>query len=288
MTTLSDRVLARLRETAGQPDLAGTRYRLEQVIGRGGMGAVYAVFDQTLERRVALKVLTVPDDPARLLAEARVAAQLEHPGVMPLYDVGTLGDGRPYYTMKLVDGMHLDEFARQNTSLSDRLRVFQKLCDAVAYAHSRGVVHRDLKPANVMVGPFGEVLVMDWGIGVAGTPRYRAPEQAAPNADRGEVGPAADVHALGVILRALLPGDAPKPLGAVAGRATASSPADRYPDAGSLNREIGRYLDGGSVEAYRESFVERAVKFYRSNQPLLILLLVYIIVRFALFFWPGR
>ena len=95
-----------------------------------------------------------------------------------------------------------------------------------------------------------------------------------------------DVHALGVILRALLPAGAARPLRAVVDRATATSPADRYPDAGSLNREIGRYLDGGAVEAYRESFLERAVKFYRTNQPLLILLLVYIIVRFALFFWP--
>jgi serine/threonine protein kinase len=284
MTTLSDRVLSRLRETADQPDLSGTRYRLEQALGRGGMGAVYAVLDETLGRRVALKVLTVPDDPARLLTEARVAAQLEHPGVMPLYDVGTLPDGRPYYTMKLVDGVHLDDYAGQNTPLSDRLRVFQKLCDAVAYAHSRGVVHRDLKPANVMVGPFGEVLVMDWGVGVAGTPSYRAPEQATPHPET--VGPAADVHALGVILRALLPPGAAKALRAVAARATATNPADRYRDAGSLNREIGRYLDGGAVEAYRESFLERAVKFYRSNQPLLILLLVYIIVRFALFFWP--
>ena len=286
MTPLSDRVLERLRETAAQPDLSGTRYRLEDLLGRGGMGAVYAAVDDELQRRVALKVLTVSDDPEELLAEARLAAQLEHPGIIPLYDAGRLPDGRAYYTMKLVDGVHLDEYTRRTSSLSDRLRVFQKLCDAVAFAHSRGVVHRDLKPANVMVGRFGEVLVMDWGTGVAGTPKYRAPEQAGETAH--PVGPAADVHALGVILRTLLPENPPRPLLAVVERATAVDPAARYPDAGLLNLEIQRFLDFGTVEAYRESGLERAARFYRSNQPLLILFLVYVVVRFALFLWPGR
>ncbi|HTD50652.1 MAG TPA: serine/threonine-protein kinase [Acidimicrobiia bacterium] len=286
MTLLSDRVLARLRETVDQPDLTGTRYRLEGGLGRGGMGAVYAAFDEALGRRVALKVITVPVDPEALFAEARVAARLEHPGVMPIYDIGTLVDGRAYYTMKLVDGLHLDDYTRHDAPLSDRLRVFQKLCDAVAFAHSRGIVHRDLKPSNVMVGPFGEVLVMDWGVGVAGTPRYRAPEQQTMPAE--SVGPAADVHALGVILRAILPVGSPKRLLAVAARATAVDPSQRYPDAGSLNREIGRYLDGGAVEAYRESTLERAARFYSANQPLLVLILAYVVIRFALFLWSTH
>jgi serine/threonine protein kinase len=281
MTSLSDRVLSRLQETVAQPDFTGTRYTLRRVLGRGGMGTVYAVFDAALERDVALKALTSDDPTGRLLTEARLVAQLEHPGIVPVYDAGVLADGRAFYTMKLVEGVHLDVFIRETPSLSDRLRAFQTLCDAVAYAHSRGVVHRDLKPSNVMVGPFGEVLVMDWGVGVAGTPAYRAPEQCEPGR---AIGPSADVHALGVILRALLP-TANRPLQAVIDRATAQDPAGRYPDARALHREIACYLDTGTVEAYRESTAERLARFYRANQPLLVLVLVYVIVRFALFLW---
>ena len=278
---LSDRVLARLREAVDQPDLTDTRYAMRRLLGRGGMGTVFAVFDAVLEREVALKVLTAGDAAGRLLSEARVVAQLEHPGIVPVYDSGVLADGRAFYTMKLVEGVHLDAFIHDTPSLSDRLRVFQTLCDAVAFAHSRGVVHRDLKPGNVMVGPFGEVLVMDWGVGVAGTPVYRALEQSEPG---GDVGPAADVHALGVILRALLPSPR-RPLQALIDRATAADPAARYADARELHREVARYLDTGSVEAYRESAFERVARFYRANQPLLVLFLVYVVVRFALFLW---
>jgi serine/threonine protein kinase len=276
MTFLPDRVIEHLREVADLPDLSGTRYRLERELGRGGMGVVYEVFDQQLNRRVALKVLAVAG-PDSLLDEARVVAQLEHPGVVPVFDAGRLADDRFYYTMKLVEGTRLDEYGQGDAPLSDRLRIFQKICDAVAFAHSRAVLHRDLKPANIMVGLFGEVLVMDWGIGVAGTPRYRAPEQA--------MGPAADIYSLGAVLRSLLPEHPPPPLAAVIRKATAQDPGQRYPDALSLNLEIGRFLDGFAVEAYRESPRERATRFYRRNQPLLVLLLIYVVVRFVLFFW---
>jgi len=281
---LPDQVFEHLREVADLPDLSATRYTLVRELGRGGIGVVYEVFDQQLNRRVALKVLAAPEQSAdRLLDEARVVAQLEHPGVVPLFDAGTLPDNRIFYTMKLVEGARLDEYAQGDASLSDRLRIFQKICDAVAFAHSRGVLHRDLKPANIMVGQFGEVLVMDWGIGVAGTPRYRAPEQSAGAPQ--SVGPAADIYSLGAVLRSLLPSPAPLPLGAVVRKATADDPAERYPDARALNLEIGRFLDGFAVEAYRESLLERAARFYRRNQPLLVLLLIYVVVRFVLFFW---
>jgi len=284
MSFLPDRVFEHLREVADLPDLSGTRYTLIRELGRGGIGVVYEVFDQQLNRRVALKVLAAPDQSAdRLLDEARVVAQLEHPGVVPLFDAGRLPDDRVYYTMKLVEGARLDGYARGDASLSDRLRIFQKICDAVAFAHSRGVLHRDLKPANIMVGSFGEVVVMDWGIGVAGTPRYRAPEQSAGVAE--PIGPAADIYSLGAVLRSLLPSPAPLPLGAVVQKAMGLDPAQRYPDAVSLNLEIGRFLDGFAVEAYRETLLERATRFYRRNQPLLVLLLIYIVVRFVLFFW---
>ena len=168
MKFLSDKALERLREGAETLDLAGTSYRLLERIARGGMGVVYAAEDEKLQRRVALKVLDVPETDGdlvnRLMREARVLARLEHPGVVPVHDVGTLADGRVFYTMKFVEGQRLDKFIETVASIPDRLRIFIRICDAVAFAHSRGVLHRDLKPANIMVGPFGEVLVMDWGL----------------------------------------------------------------------------------------------------------------------------
>src|SRR5262249_4314972 len=124
--------------------------------------------DEKLARRVALKVLDAPDLDGelarRLIREAQVLARLEHPGIVPVHDVGTLPDGRVYYTMKFVEGHRLDTHIESVSSIPDRLRLFLRVCDAVAFAHSRGVLHRDLNPANIMVGPFGEVLVMDWGL----------------------------------------------------------------------------------------------------------------------------
>jgi serine/threonine protein kinase len=129
---------------------------------------VFTAEDENLQRRVALKVLDVPgangDFANRLIREARVLAALEHPGIVPVHDVGTLVDGRIFYTMKFVEGKRLDKHIESVTSVPDRLRIFLRICDAVAFAHARGVLHRDLKPANIMVGPFGEVLVMDWGL----------------------------------------------------------------------------------------------------------------------------
>src|SRR5467141_3130536 len=168
MRFLSDTALERLREGANVPELAGTRYRLLDRIARGGMGVVYTAEDENLQRRVALKVLDLPgrdgDLASRLIREARVLAALEHPGIVPVHDVGTLADGRVFYTMKFVEGNRLDKYIESVASFPDRLRIFLRICDAVAFAHARGVLHRDLKPANIMVGPFGEVLVMDWGL----------------------------------------------------------------------------------------------------------------------------
>jgi serine/threonine protein kinase len=168
MKFLSNRALERLREGAEAPDLAGTRYRLLDRIARGGMGVVYLAEDGNLQRRVALKVLDIPgtdgDLANRLIREARVLAALEHPGIVPVHDVGTLADGRVFYTMKFVEGGRLDQYIESVASVPDRLRIFLRICDAVAFAHARGVLHRDLKPPNIMIGPFGEVLVMDWGL----------------------------------------------------------------------------------------------------------------------------
>jgi predicted Ser/Thr protein kinase len=165
---LSDSALDRLRDTSNVPNLEGTRYALTERLARGGMGVVYAAHDEKLNRRVALKVLDVPDQSGhlarRLLREAQILARLEHPGIVPVHDAGTMQDGRVFYTMKFVEGHRLDKHIESVESVSDRLRLFLRVCDAVAFAHAHGVLHRDLKPANVMVGPFGEVLVLDWGL----------------------------------------------------------------------------------------------------------------------------
>src|SRR5580704_648943 len=168
MKWLSDSALDRLRAAADAPDLSGTRYLLQDKLGQGGMGGVYRVEDTILTRQVALKVIGFADSggelAARLLREAKVIAQLEHPGIVPVHDVGTLPDGRVFYTMKLVQGHRLDQRAAELGGVPDRLRIFRRICEAVSFAHARGVLHRDRKPQNVMIGPFGEVLVMDWGL----------------------------------------------------------------------------------------------------------------------------
>jgi len=187
MKFISDRALERLRDGAEIPDLAGTHYRLLERVARGGMGVVYTAEDEKLQRRVALKILDVPgtegDLATRLIREARVLARLEHSGIVPVHDVGTLADGRVFYTMKFVEGQRLDEYIASVNSVPDRLRLFLRICDAVGFAHARGVLHRDLKPANIMVGPFGEVLVMDWGLAkLLRVETPRAAQEADPEA----------------------------------------------------------------------------------------------------------
>jgi serine/threonine protein kinase len=168
MRWLSDNSVERLREEADLPDLGGLKYLVIHKLGSGGMGTVYLAQDVDLGRKVAVKVMNEADPngalASRMTREARIVALLEHPSIVPIHDVGVLDDGRVFYAMKLVQGKRLDEFATGASSLSDLLRIFQKVCEAVAFAHARGVIHRDLKPENIMVGPFGEVLVMDWGV----------------------------------------------------------------------------------------------------------------------------
>ncbi len=228
--------------------------------GQGGMGRVLLVHDEYLGRDVALKELlpaagsgetpegTTPKTVAlisRFLREARVTGQLEHPSIVPVYELGRRQDGRPYYTMKLVRGRTLEKAIKDAGTLRERLKLlphFMDLCQAVAYAHNRGVIHRDLKPVNVMVGEFGETVVLDWGLAkvraqedvhekemmkrlqemglvqgtdagvtavgqVIGTPAYMPPEQARGEADA--IDERSDVYSLGAILYQLLAGRAP-------------------------------------------------------------------------------
>ena len=296
MRWLSDEAVARLRLAGDRPDLTGTRYTIREELGRGGMGTVYLADDSILQRPVALKVLSAEGSDGtsaeRLLQEARVMAQLEHPGLVPVHDAGTLPDGRVFYAMKLVRGQRLDRYASGQPSLADRLAVFRKVCDAVAFAHARGVVHRDLKPQNVMVGAFGEVLVLDWGVArraedppepggtILGTLGYMSPEQARGDVER--VDARADVFALGKILRGLVttpPAGASKALSAVADRATSGAPEARYPSAGELSAEIGRFLDGDVPLAHREGLSERAARFLRRYRVPILLILAYLVMR---------
>ncbi|MCA1586987.1 MAG: serine/threonine protein kinase, partial [Acidobacteria bacterium] len=245
---LRDSTLAHLRDVAEWPDL-GPRYEITGRLGRGGMSTVFAARDRTLDREVAIKVLvgTGADDglAQRLLDEAHILARLEHPGIVPVHDAGTLPDGRVFYAMKLVRGHGLHQAIVHQTSAGDRLALVARLCDAVSFAHAHGIVHRDLKPENVMVGPFGEVLVMDWGVArrvddlgagtaVSGTPGFMAPEQEAELAGDGRV----DVFGLGALLRAILPAPMPRPLAAIAAKATAAEPRDRYPSVDALAADL--------------------------------------------------
>jgi eukaryotic-like serine/threonine-protein kinase len=152
---------------------SGGRYVFVAKIARGGMGAVYRATDTALGREVAVKVLHdkyAPDSGTgrRFLDGAHIAAQLQHPSIPPIHDLGTLPDGRPFLAMKLIKGDTLDDRLKERREPGENrgrfLAAFEQVCQAVGYAHAHGVIHRDLKPHNVMVGAFGEVQVMDWGL----------------------------------------------------------------------------------------------------------------------------
>ncbi len=244
--------------TIGDPASPGGRFRILRPHARGGLGEIYIARDEELHREVALKQIQPhrADDAesrARFVVEAEITGGLEHPGIIPIYGLGTYDDGRPFYAMRFIKGDSLRQAikdfhgadaagrdpGRRALGLRQLLGRFLDACNAVAYAHSRGVLHRDLKPGNILLGPFGETLVVDWGLAKVvgrsdgssdagertlmppsaselaetqpgapmGTPAYMSPEQAAGAVDR--LGPASDVYSLGAILYHLLTGQAP-------------------------------------------------------------------------------
>ena len=324
------------------------RYLLQEPLGAGAMGTVHRARDLDLRRTVAFKVARTGATAAtrrRLLTEVQVTAQLDHPSVVPVHGLEPGPAGEPGYVMKLVEGRTLaqvlDEARRQHQELGGcdhqhdlaaLLEIFLRVCDALAYAHSKGVVHRDIKPANVMVGRFGEVYLMDWGIArvlgqpdedhsgeapldldggidltrvgqVFGTPAYMAPEQARGEGAR--VGPATDVYALGLLLYELCvlrranraEGEAerlaqardgrkdppappegcpapPRELLAVADRATALHPAERYPGVAALAEDVHRFLRGEQTLALPDRPLRRVGRWLSRRQGLLLALLV--------------
>jgi len=224
------------------------RYQLKREYGRGGMSIVYLALDRHTGREVALKQLlpehlesqsesdTTTSPASRFVKEARITAQLEHPSIVPVYEVGRREDGSLYYTQKLVRGRTLAAALKRTQTLDERLRLlshFTDLCQAIGYAHRRGVIHRDIKPDNVMVDEFGETVVLDWGIAkvqgqrdtaarlfereqagdeteegmVMGTPSYMSPEQAVGSIN--DIDERSDVWSLGTVLYEILTGRTP-------------------------------------------------------------------------------
>lgn len=311
MSGLRDSAVERLRRAALAPELPDGRYELREEIGRGGMGIVYAAFDTELERDVAVKIPAgtfASGVEARLQREARVLARLEHPGIVPIHDSGRLADGRLFYVMKRVRGETLRVHLSRSPALAERLRIFERICEPVAFAHEAGIVHRDLKPENVMLGAFGEVIVMDWGLAalidddpdesgtITGTPGYMAPEQARAGHRRGDV--RADVFGLGAILYLLLVGSdpepgqdaaaivsrhraTPRPLRSVCAMAVDPELDRRYPSVRRLAADIASFRAGDAVGAHRESLPERVIRLAGTYRVAILLVLAYLIMRVA-------
>jgi WD40 repeat protein/serine/threonine protein kinase len=265
-------------------DQGQAEYELEETIGEGGVGVVYAARQASIDRTVALKVLKQEfahqtDHRQKFLSEAVVTGELDHPNIVPIYDLGTSDLGTLFYAMKRVRGTPWSEVIRHKTQ-AENLRILLSVADAIAFAHARGVIHRDLKPENIMLGDYGEVLVMDWGIALStatyvksgrisqstsmgGTPAYMAPEMATGPLDK--IGPASDVYLLGAILFEIVAGQPPHTgkdvmsclyaaarneiqpttetgeLVEIARRAMATRPEDRYADVQAFQAAIRTY-----------------------------------------------
>jgi serine/threonine protein kinase len=259
---------------ADDPTSLSDVYALGEVIGRGGAGEVLLAHDRRIGRDVALKRLLTAapteEESARFLREARIQARLEHPAIVPVYELARDATGRSYFAMKRLAGTTLAQLLTNDRVPQRLLRAFAEICRAVDFSHSRGVVHRDLKPSNVVLGEFGEVYILDWGIArvvdratgivtadidtlegagprdhVLGTPGYMAPEQLVDPA----VGTAADVYSLGAILFEILVGQPLHPRGPAAIASTRSGTTDTSPARRDPDHAIAPELDAACVAA---------------------------------------
>ncbi len=308
----SEKSTMQVTRSTGDSTSSGSRFTILRPHAKGGLGEVFVAMDQELNREVALKeiqsrYLHDEDNRARFVLEAEITGGLEHPGIVPVYGLGHFGDGRPYYAMRFVKGDSLKEAIRRfhendrpDTDPSERMIEFRKLlgrfvdvCNAVEYAHSRGVLHRDLKPGNIMLGKYGETLVVDWGLAKAvgrsdaasdtdeptlrpasgsgsaptqlgsalGTPHFMSPEQAAGRID--QLGPASDVYSLGATLYCLITGQTPfaeSDIGVVLERVKAGD----FPRPTALKPEAPRALESICLKAMSLNLSDR----YQSPQLL--------------------
>jgi serine/threonine-protein kinase len=287
--------------SVGRPSASGLRFHIVRPHARGGLGEVFLATDAELNRTVALKRLREQhaDNPrtrARFLVEAEITGRLEHPGIVPVYGLGTYADGRPFYAMRFIRGVSLKDAirrfhevnrepgrdpAQRSLELRQLLGRFIDVCDAMEYAHSRGVLHRDLKPDNILLGKYGETLVVDWGLAKAlgqlgtnpssgadddealrlssgghlietvvgsilGTPGFMSPEQATGDLSR--LGPAIDVYSLGATLYCLLTGQAPF-RGTDASRLLVSVGRGEFPPPRAINAEVPAPLEAICLKA---------------------------------------
>jgi len=305
-------------ELLGEAEAPSRRFDLLEQVGKGGGGRVYAMRDNSLKRVIAVKFLQRQNKQevrAHFVHEAQVTALLEHPNIMPIYDMGVTEKNQVYYTMKKVGGVSLGDAIRRMrdgkdvpgefAALDGRVRILLKVCDALAFAHHRGLIHRDIKPDNIMLGEYGEVLVLDWGSAAekgpdgtvvserpCGTPAYMSPEQAHHAA----VDERSDVYCLGATMFHMLTlrhptwaddpetfwekkrtgavdplsarerASVPAPLLKIALKALEPDPAKRYQSTAALADDLKRYQAGLAVSAHRESPLEAFQRWYRRNR----------------------
>lgn len=273
-STISRRKLGSDKETTD----VSADYTIVRKLGEGGMGVVYVARQKSLDREVAVKAIkagqaNTEESRKKFFYEAQITGELDHPNIVPIHELGANDDGTLFYSMKMVDGSPWED-AIKKKSRDENLEIFMKVCDAVAFAHSHDVIHRDLKPENVMLGTFGEVLVMDWGLavdlktkpsfGMSGTPAYMSPEMASHQVSK--IGKTSDIYILGGILFQILTGRAPHtgksvrdclvnaqlnrivptelddPLLDIARIALSSEPSDRYDSVQAFQSAIREHL----------------------------------------------
>ncbi len=288
------RVATRQVADANSKESAAADYQIQNKVGEGGMGIVFSAVQTAVNRIVAIKSIRADkreNDTARkqFFYEAEITAELDHPNIPPIYELGTTADGLLFYSMKLIVGTEWQKLL-PTKSREENLEIYNKIADAVAFAHSREVIHRDLKPDNVMLGTYGEVYLTDWGLGVnltkkksidfGGTPDFMSPEMAANRPDK--IGKASDIYLLGGILFQVITGMPPHigrtpmdrlnaakrneivptniddPLLDIAMIAMSTEPADRYSSIGELQAAIGQVRKHAESIALAERSAETA------------------------------